>query len=140
MLVRNSAMHRRQVEKLMPDWGSRVGKKAVLSWASFKISYFTGWILGMATMAIFILLTWLRVDNSVAYAVMLIGAIISLGLMTFGSTRMYRLTREAMSFQGLPKRPGITKHALHSPVEFDMWLIKTRAYHRSRQESEQTES
>jgi hypothetical protein len=62
-----------------------------------------------------------------------------LGLLVFFSAvgTMYpaiaaarRMTKATMQHLGLPEKPILTVKAMQSPEDFDLWLLKTREYHR----------
>jgi len=98
--------------------------------AAFKIRFICGWLSGVATILIFMAVALLELNSTIQFGVFLIG-MISIGW--FCGTAIAKFSaslKEVMRFQGLPLKPGITKQALRSPLEFDTWLLSMRGLSR----------
>jgi hypothetical protein len=135
MLIEKTRFYQRKVESLRDDWESRIGIRAICLWVSYTTRESLGWGCGFLTSILFVLATFTGVPTGIRYSIIIVGLGMAVTLMVIGGVQVGLMRSEVMRRYGLPKRPGLSKYALRTPVEFDMWLIKTKACHRAARDS-----
>jgi hypothetical protein len=112
----------------------RIGEVALRLNVETWIRFRAGWLILVLGAAILYPSIWFGLPGRWSFPLITVVLVAGVSVMCSAIPVASRQVRAAMHYLDLPEKPAITNKAMQSPAYFDVWLLKTREYHRLRRE------